>query len=156
MSEIATMQMIMNVPECSQFRSGASSKCLGWLLGLDRVNSSYQAPLTKNVHRVEEVVTGAAAAALAISRYNRRAVSVLSYFAQFTLPTQQIGLPALDHWAVHKILHMPPNSVSRERSHSLGGLTHIQPRALEFYCAACLCRFASSERSHPLSLQSKK
>jgi hypothetical protein len=81
MSEIATMQMIMDVPECSQFRSGASSKCLGWLLGLDRVNSSYQAPLTKNVHRVEEVVTGAAAAALAISRYNRRAVSVLSYFA---------------------------------------------------------------------------
>ena len=100
----------------------------------------------KFVHRVEEVVSGSAPAALAISRYNQRAVSVLSYVSQFSPPPQQAGLPALDQWAVHKILRMPPNSLSRDLAHSLGVFTQVEPIALESYCAACLCRFASSER----------
>jgi hypothetical protein len=65
------------------------------------------------------------------------------------------ALYANTHWAVHKILRMPPNSISRELSHSLGGFTHIEPCALESYCAACLYRFASSERSYFLSLERK-
>ena len=68
-----------NVPALSQFRICSNGKHLGWFLGVNCVNSSYQAPEKKIVHRVDEFVSGAAPAALAIPRCNHRAVSVVSH-----------------------------------------------------------------------------
>lgn len=38
------------------------------------------------------------------------------------------------------------DSLSRDLAHSLGVFTHVEPIALEPYCATCLYRFAASEK----------
>ena len=77
-----------NFPEFAGFQiaaSGiaASGKYLGWTLGVDSAIISYHDPLAKFNKRVLEIADGKAPSTVAFLRYNERAVSVLSYVAQF-------------------------------------------------------------------------
>ena len=107
------------------------------------------------VHRIEEIVGGRAPAASSILRYNQKAIPVLSYVSQFAPPPFSANVCALAHGAIHKIIRIPPNSMSRVLSHSMSFCSAVQPIPVLAYCGAHLIRFAQSERCHFLSLQSK-
>ena len=138
----------MHVPRFAQFRIQESGKYLGWFLGLQSVELSFQEPRVKFVNRIEEICSGKAPAATCICRYNQRAASVFSYVAQFAPPPDCIKLPNLAHWAIHRILRMPPNSMSRKLSHSIGFFTAIDPIPLSAYCEAIRFRLAHSEKDY--------
>jgi len=144
-----------NVPEFAEFRIQASGKYLGWILGVDSVNMSYKDPLAKFVGRVDEVCGGNAPAATSICRYNQRAVTVLSYVSQFAVPPANADVAALSHWATHRILKMPPRSMARQLSYSIGFCSAVEPIPLVAYCAATQFRFAHSERDYLLALSVK-
>jgi hypothetical protein len=112
------------------------------------VQLSFQYPLSRFVNRVEEVCIGQAPAAVSICTYNQRAVTVLSYVAQFSPPPVEAKLECLFHWAVHKILRMPANCMARELSYAISFCSAINPLPLKSYCLACLYRFADSEREY--------
>ena len=141
-----------NVPEFQDFHISSSGKYLGWYLGRDSVQLSFQDPIKKLVHRVHEVVAGHAPAPTAILRYNQRAVPVLSFVSQFACPPVNTNIPELDQWSVHKFLRMPSNCMSRKLCHSLACFIEVDPISLSDYCSANLIRFAHSEREYLLSL----
>ena len=97
-----------NVPDFIEFKICTAGKYLGWTLGVSAISISFQEPLKKFTLRVEEVCAGNAPSTTSICRYNQRAVSVLSYVAQFSPPPKEANVADLSHWAVHKILKMPP------------------------------------------------
>jgi len=143
----------LHVPAFKDFLIQQSGKYLGWNLGVNAVSISFKDPVNKFVHRIEEICSGKAPAATSICRYNQRAISVLSYVAQFAVPPEDVNMSGLAHWAIHRILRMPPNSMSRKLCHSLGFCTVIEPIPLASYCAAILFRFAHSEKEYLLNLQ---
>jgi len=144
-----------NVPEFSEFLIQESGKYLGWHLGNNSRITSFKDPLVKYVNRVEEITGGKAPATTSLCRYNQRAVNVLSYVSQFSCPPESAALPALAQWGLHKILRMPPNSMSRQLCHSVSFCAVVDPIPLNAYCKANLFRFAHSERDYLLQLQAE-
>lgn len=142
-----------HVPEFADFSIQSSGKYLGYILGVDSCKKSYVAPLKKFRDRILEVSSGNAPSTVAIVRYNQRAVTVLSYVAQFSHPPCAKSVRELSHNAVHKILHMPPKCMSRQLSHTISLFSAVDPLPLWEYCLAILFRFASSERSALLELR---
>jgi len=134
-----------NVPEWKDFRIVSAAKYLGVFLGVDGANISYLAPTQKYFDRVEDI-SGASAPALGgILRYNERAVSVFSYVSQFVQIVDTKSMSALEQRGVHKMLRLPPNSMSRQFMHDLGMFSAKSPLALLPICTAALVRFAHSE-----------
>ena len=142
-----------HVPELVDFKIKSSGKYLGWILGVDSCKRSYEAPLAKFRDRVLEVCSGDAPSTVAILRYNQRAVTVLSYVAQFSPPPCERSIAELSHNAVHKVLRLPPKSMSRSLVHSIAFCTAVDPIFLPHYCAAILYRFAASERDAIFTLR---
>ena len=153
LEELIRDWLVLHVPAFAKFKIQSSGKYLGWFLGVNSVHLSFQAPLSKFVNRVEEVCIGQAPAAVAICTYNQRAVTVLSYVAQFSPPPVDTKLEGLSQWAVHKILRLPANCMSRELSLSSSFCSAINPLPLKSYCLACLYRFADSEREYLYQLR---
>jgi hypothetical protein len=117
--EAVTNYVKANVPDFGDFRIQASGKYLGWHLGRDSEELSFADPIKKFRDRVFEVASGQAPATSSIIRYNQRAVTVLSYVAQFAPPPPSAKVLELDQWSVHKILRLPANCMPRNLSHSL-------------------------------------
>ena len=147
------MWLCQHVPAFAEFKIQSSGKYLGWILGVNSVQLSYQAPLSKFVNRVSEVCHGQDPAAVAICTYNQRAVTVLSYVAQFAPPPEDSKLECLSHWAVHRILRMPPNCMARELTYAISFCSAVNPLPLKSYCLASLFRFAASEREYLVQLR---
>ena len=145
--------LTQHVPAFAEFKIHSSGKYLGWILGINSVQLSYQAPLSKFVNRVGEVCQGQAPAAVSICTYNQRAVTVLSYVAQFAPPPEDSKLDFLSHWAVHKILRLPSNCMARGLTYAISFCSAINPLPLRSYCSACLYRFADSERDYLFQLR---
>lgn len=82
-------------------------------LGVHAASISYLAPTHKFLDRVEEIADSSAPALGAILRCNERAVSVFSYVSQFVQITDAKSMGALEQRGVHKMLRLPPNSMSR-------------------------------------------
>lgn len=89
---------------------------------------------------------------MAISRYNERAVTILSFVAEFSPPPPGSNMKVIGQHAIHKILRMPPNSLSCDLLRYLGCFSNIAPVCLEDYITACAYRFALSERDYLLDL----
>jgi len=141
-----------NVPAFEHFKVSSSGKYLGWILGQDSCRLSYSEPLRKYSSRVLNICDGHAPSTVSILRYNERAVSVLSYVAQFASPPEDIGLQTKEQHALHKILRLPPNSLPRSLLHSLKCFACVDPIPLVDYCLAIMYRFAFSERVYLTSL----
>ena len=141
-----------NVPDFKEFRIQCTGKYLGWHLGLDSETVSFRDPLKKFKDRVLEVAQGLASATSSIIRYNQRAVTVLSYVAQFAAPPVAAKIQELDAWSVHKILRLPAKCMPRNLCHTLEFCTLVNPIPLRAYCNACRFRFAHSERDYLLEL----
>ena len=142
-----------HIPEFAEFQIAASGKYLGWHLGVDSATLSFHDPLAKFNKRVLEIADGKAPSTVAFLRYNERAVSVLSYVAQFAIPPSDLG--KLEYQARHKLLRMPPQSMSYDLSHRLEDFCGVAPTALEDYCLAVMYRFAHSERKYLAELSLK-
>ena len=99
----------INVPDFAELVICSSGKYLGWHLGIKSTEKSFKQPLRKCVCRVHEVVEGKAPSTTSISRYNQRAVPVLSFVSQSACSTPEPNLEDLDEWAVHRIPRMPSN-----------------------------------------------
>jgi len=134
------------------FKISARGKYLGWYLGRDDVVASFTAPLGKFQNRLEDIVQAGAPVASAILRFNQRAVPVLSFVAQFAECPHTFDLPAIQQKAIHSILRLPPNSLTRTLADSVGVFTDVDPLSLVDFCAACRLRFAYSVRSYLFSL----
>ncbi len=147
--------LLVNTPEFADFAIQASGKYLGWHLGVNAVNISFVAPVNKFVNRIEEICLGRAPTIPSVLRYNQRAVSVLSYVAQFAVPPATSKLASLGQWAVHRILRLPPQSMPRDLMHSIGFCTIVEPLPLLSYCAAVQYRFAHSESEYLVGLYIK-
>ena len=141
-----------HIPEFSEIKISSAGKYLGWHLGLEGSQLSWLAPLTKFQARVSEIAKGHAPATVALQRYNQRAVTVVSYVAQFALPLISTNIEAKEQQAIHKILRVAPNSFSRDSLCRIGEFTGVQPTPLFEYCLAVSYRFAYSERKYLASL----
>ena len=140
--------LAINVPQFANIVIAESGKFLGWHLGRHSAILSFAAPIKKFVHRVHEICLGKAPAAVAVIRYNQRVVPVLSYVAQFAIPPEIYKIQSLAHRAVHSILRIPPNSMSRKLTNSIGFCSGIDPYPISSYCASVRYRFAVSEASY--------
>ena len=143
-----------NVPDFQDFSITNAGKYLGWYLGRNSIALSFAAPLEKYTSRIQEVVDGSAPATVAIVRYNQRVIPVLSYVAQLAVPSRTIDLAAREHGAIHRILRMPPKSMSRELMHNIGFSTVVSPIPVVNYALAIMYRFALSEKQYLYSLAS--
>ena len=102
--------------------------------------------------RVLSICEGKAPSTVSILRYNERAVSVLSYVAQFASPPEYFRIDLKEQHALHKILRLPPNSLPRSILHTLKSFTCVDPIPLADYCLAVMFRFAFSEKDYLSSL----
>ena len=137
-----------NIPEFAEFMITSAGKYLGYISGRNSAALSYADPIAKYNKRVLEIVDGRAPSTVAFLKYNEWAVSVLSYVAQFAVPPGDIDIGRLEYQAKHKLLRLPPQSMSYELSHRLDDFCVASPTALEYYCLAIMYRFAYSERKY--------
>ena len=141
-----------NVLAFANFVIADSGKYLGWYLGRNSVELSFASPFSKFAARVKDVFEGNAPAATSIIKYNQRCVPVFSYHAQFSLSSREDNFAHKEHLAIHKILHMPPNSMSRDLMRHIDFCSVITPVWLEPYFSAIMLRFALSEKDSLLKL----
>ena len=87
----------VNVRQFSNIVIAESGKFLGWHVGRHSAILSCAATIKKFFVRVPEICLGEAPAATALVRYNRRAVPVLSYVAQFAVPPDSYRVSSLAH-----------------------------------------------------------
>ena len=137
-----------NVPAFEHFKVGSSGKFLGWFLGISSSQLSFVDPLKKYSSRVLDICDGKAPSTVSLLRYNQRAVTVLSYVAQFASPPESFGIDLKEQHALHKILRLPPNSLPRPILHTLKSFTCVDPIPLADYCSAVMFRFAFSEKDY--------
>ena len=146
--------LAVNVPQFVDIVIAESGKFLGWHLGRHSATLSYAAPIKKFSQRVQEICLGKAPAATSLVRFNQRVVPVLSYVAQFAVPPLSYKLSALAHSAVHSILRLPGNSLSRQLTNNIGFCSGISPLPINSYCASVRYRFAVSEAAYLEQLRS--
>ena len=89
---------------------------------------TWDPPCRKYIDRAIEVANGGAPALPSIIRYNERAASVFSYVSQMFCPPA--SMEALEQRGVHKMLHMPPNSMSRHLMHSMQPFSTVAPTSV--------------------------
>ena len=80
---------------------------------------------------------------------------MFSYHAQFSRPSKIDNFAHKEHHAIHKILHMPPNSMPRPLMKSVSLCSVVTPVWLDPYFNAVLLRFASSEREYLFNLDAE-
>ena len=141
-----------HVPDFAVFNIASSGKYLGWYLGVDDVSNSFKGPVQKFGSRIEEIKSASAPAAVSFCRYNQRAIPVLSYVAQFAVPPQDFKFSSMYARGIHSMLRMPPNSMTWKLCRNISFCFVVEPIPIDVYCAACLSRFAQSEREYLLQL----
>jgi len=148
-------RLLENIPEFVEFMITSEGKYLGWILGRNSAALSFEEPVAKYNKRVLEIVDGRAPSTVAFLKYNERVVSVLSYVVQFAVPPCDIDIGRLEYQAKHKLLRLPPQSMSYELSHRLEDFCVASPVALDDYCLAIMFRFAYSERKYLADLAAR-
>ena len=144
-----------NIPEWANFQISDVGKYLGVWLGVRGDLKTYEAPGQKFQCRAEEIFGGGAPALPSLLRFNERAVPVFSYVAQVFAPRDWKKMYRFEQNAVHKVLHLPPNCMSRELFHSLEIFSGVVPRCLGAYIKSCMFRFAKSEEDTWTALRAR-
>ncbi len=123
----------VNIPDWMEFKLVPSGKYLGVWLGRGGDSQTWDSPAKKFLERTVEIADGNAPALPSILRHNERAVSVFAYVSQLYRVPQM--LDALEQRGIHKMLRMPPNSMSRELMHTMELFSHKSPASLRAWCA---------------------
>ena len=142
------------VPLLADIDIQSSGKYLGWFLGQGSVQLSFKEPLERFSKRLDELVGGVAPAPLAMNSYNQKLVPLISYVAQFAVPSSdQADLPAIEQHALHRLLRIPPSSMSRDLLRALHPFVAVEPLSLKDYAVACMYRFAHAHKEYLLGLE---
>ena len=144
-----------NIPEWANFQIGEVGKYLGIWLGVNGDLKTYETPGEKFQTRAGEIFDGGAPALPSLLRFNERAIPVFSYVAQAFAPRDWKKMYRFEQNAVHKVLHLPPNCMSRELFHSLEYFSGVVPRCHGAYNKSCMIRFAKSEEEAWISLRAR-
>ena len=142
-----------NIPEWKDFKIVAAGKYLGVYLGRAAAKLTYDTPKEKFWGRVNELADASAPSLSTVLRYNERVATVFSYVSQFYLPPEADKMNSLEHRAIHRILKLPPNSMSRKLSHSFQPFLPKTPTTIGAMVRATCARFARSEVTFLQSLK---
>ena len=105
------------------------------------------AELTTALERIKELTEASAPSLPTILRYNERVATVFSYVSQVIRIPDTSSLMAMEQRGIHKMLKLPPNSMSRTMAHSFGNFCAVVPKAIAANCRATMYRFALRELS---------
>lgn len=135
-----------NIPEWKDFQIVAAGKYLRVYIGVDGARITYRDPTHKYLDRVEGIAGSAAPTLGCVLQYNARVVTVFSYVSQIVQIPSTKEFAALEQRGVHKMLKLPPNSMSHKFMHGLEPFLPKSPTALLPMCRATLARFAHSNQ----------
>ena len=102
--------------------------------------------------RVKEIAEAGAPTLPSILRYNEYAASVFSFVAQVCPIPDHKEFAATEQNGVHKMLRLPPNSMSRRLMHSLEPFLGKSPLCLSAWSKAAMFRYAFSVKDFLNSL----
>jgi len=120
-------------------------KYLGVFLGVGGVQKTFKGCEEKYLSRCFDISLSVATALPTIVRYNERAVPVFGYISQVLLHPDIPKLKRLEQRGIHKILKLPPNSMSQKLTHSFGEFCPLVPRPIFAMSIAAHSRFAKAE-----------
>ncbi len=127
------------------FANCAQGEILSFFLGRDGARESYSLPCRKYLERVEDIGSASAPSLVAVLRYSERAATVFSFVSQVIPVHDPPSLATLEQRGVHKMLKLPPNSMSRKLMHSLEPFQCKSPTAIISMCRASMYRLARRE-----------
>jgi len=117
----------------------------GVFLGVGGVQKTFKGCEEKYLSRCFDISLSVATALPTIVRYNERAVPVFGYISQVLLHPDNPKLKRLEQRGIHKILKLPPNSMSQKLTHSFGEFCPLVPRPIFAMSIAAHSRFAKAE-----------
>ena len=147
--------LVSNIPLWADFKIVSCAKYLGVFLGRGGIVKSFEAPTIKYNERVKEIAEAGAPTLLSILRYNERAASVFSFIAQVCPIPVQKEFAATEQRGVHKMLRLPPNSMSRKLMHTLEPFLCKSPVCLIAWSKAAMYRYAYSVRNFLITLHAE-
>ena len=128
----------LNLPGWENFDIRNNGKYLGIWIGPSTVKIQWEKTGEKYKFRCCEIAGVGASASISAKLYNMHAILVLGYIAQFCEPPAT--LLDQERHGIHKVLHLPPNSLGKGELLSLGLLGGVHLMSLEVLCAASLFR----------------
>ncbi len=134
-----------NIADWKDIQIVPRGKYLGFFLGRDGARETYSLPCKKYLERVEDIGSASAPSLVSVLRYNERAATVFSFVSQVIPVHDPPSLAALEQRGVHKVLKLPPNSMSRKLMHSLEPFHCKSPAAIISMCRASMYRLARRE-----------
>lgn len=99
-----------NIPDWADFEIANCAKYLGFYMGPTAFCWQWDMPIRKFKARVESIASSGESAALCARQYSIRAVPILSYLSQLSLPPP--NLPQIEIAAINRILHFATNATS--------------------------------------------
>jgi len=128
----------LNLPGWENFEIRNNGKYLGVWIGPTTEKIQWEKASKKYKFRCCEIAGVGAAASISAKLYNMHAIPVLGYIAQFCDPPA--SLLDQERHGIHKVLHLPANSLGKGELLSLGQLGGVYFSSIEVLCAATLFR----------------
>jgi hypothetical protein len=128
------------LPGWADFRIKATSKYLGFQVGPASGSSQWNAAIQKYKDRAVAIAHSHAPAGITVGMYNSRAVTVLGYLPQISLPPFELGL--VERAAASHALHFATNATDEQTLFGIGYVSKIALRSLKAQSLAALSRAA--------------
>ena len=128
------------VPAWAFFSIRLAGKYLGFMIGPGAKDQSWVEPLRKWKLRAKEISTSGMPTAAAITAYNSKAITLLSYVAQLEPPPASIG--AKEMHTVNSLLRVPPQTFSRAAAFNLEHYGGVQILCINAFADICMMRTA--------------
>ena len=128
----------LNLPGWENFDIRNNGKYLGVWIGPTTEKIQWEKASKKYKFRCCEIAGVGASASISAKLYNMHAIPVLGYIAQFCEPPTT--LLDQERHGLHKVLHLPANSLGKGELLSLGQLGGVFFSSNEVLCAASLFR----------------
>jgi len=115
-------------------------KYLGFFIGPESGTHNWSSPLSKYRQRAREIHVAALPAAFSASEYNSKCLPTLLYVSQLCPPPPHLLQTELG--AIHKILHLPPQTISYSLAINLSPVSGFNIRSACTAMNASMIRFA--------------
>ena len=129
-----------NIPDWKNLKIASTGKYLGFFIGPNSGSNNWSMPLSKYKQRAREIHVAAFPAAFSASEYNSKCLPTLLYVSQLCPPPPHIMQTELG--AIHKILHLPPQTFSYNLAINLATMSGFSIRSASTAMNASMCRFA--------------
>ena len=130
-----------NLPKWKDFRVEGAAKYLGIFLGPSAGALQWREQASKWTDRSRAIASKGASAAISVFQYNTRAITTMSYIAQFFPPPEWVL--QRERWCLAKIFHVPYRALPDRAFFCLHALGSVSVVSAEAYCKASLLRAAT-------------